>query len=76
MSIRGLRLFVAVAFLCAVVAGAMAPTPAAAQGTPVTIEMGERGSQWYFDPKELTVPAGHTWIELVPAANGDVTFAK
>ena len=25
---------------------------------------------------ELTVPAGHTWIELVPAANGDVTFAK
>lgn len=25
---------------------------------------------------ELKVPAGHTWIELVPAANGDVTFAK
>lgn len=25
---------------------------------------------------ELTVPAGHTWIELVPAANGDVTFTK
>lgn len=25
---------------------------------------------------KLTVPAGHTWIELVPAANGDVTFAK
>jgi hypothetical protein len=25
---------------------------------------------------ELTVPAGHTWIELVPAANGNVTFAK
>ncbi|WP_164519614.1 DUF3048 domain-containing protein [Nocardioides ferulae] len=24
----------------------------------------------------LTVPAGHTWIELVPAANGDVTFTK
>lgn len=24
----------------------------------------------------LEVPAGHTWIELVPAANGDVTFAK
>jgi type IV pilus biogenesis protein CpaD/CtpE len=24
---------------------------------------------------KLTVPAGHTWIELVPAANGDVTFA-
>jgi hypothetical protein len=24
----------------------------------------------------LTVPAGHTWIELVPAANGNVTFAK
>ena len=23
---------------------------------------------------ELTVPAGHTWIELVPAANGNVTF--
>jgi hypothetical protein len=24
----------------------------------------------------LDVPAGHTWIELVPAANGDVTFGK
>jgi Protein of unknown function (DUF3048) N-terminal domain/Protein of unknown function (DUF3048) C-terminal domain len=23
---------------------------------------------------DLTVPAGHTWIELVPAANGQVTF--
>jgi hypothetical protein len=23
---------------------------------------------------KLAVPAGHTWIELVPAANGDVTF--
>lgn len=23
---------------------------------------------------KLDVPAGHTWIELVPAANGDVTF--
>ena len=26
--------------------------------------------------QKLTVPAGHTWIELVPAANGDVTFQK
>ncbi len=25
---------------------------------------------------KLTVPAGHTWIELVPAANGNVTFQK
>lgn len=25
---------------------------------------------------DLKVPAGHTWIELVPAGNGDVTFAK
>lgn len=25
---------------------------------------------------DLAVPAGHTWIELVPAANGDVTFTK
>jgi hypothetical protein len=25
---------------------------------------------------ELKVPAGHTWIELVPAANGSVTFSK
>lgn len=25
---------------------------------------------------ELKVPAGHTWIELVPAVNGDVTYAK
>ena len=25
---------------------------------------------------DLVVPAGHTWIELVPAANGDVTFGK
>jgi hypothetical protein len=25
---------------------------------------------------ELTVPAGHTWVELVPAANGNVTFSK
>ena len=24
--------------------------------------------------KELSVPAGHTWIELVPAANGNVTY--
>jgi hypothetical protein len=24
----------------------------------------------------LEVPAGHIWIELVPAANGDVTFTK
>ena len=23
---------------------------------------------------ELTVPAGHTWIELIPQANGNVTF--
>lgn len=23
----------------------------------------------------LTVPAGHTWVELVPAAKGDVTFS-
>ena len=25
---------------------------------------------------DLTVPAGHTWVELVPAVNGDVTFTK
>jgi hypothetical protein len=25
---------------------------------------------------ELTVPAGHVWIELVPAKGGDVTFEK
>jgi hypothetical protein len=25
---------------------------------------------------ELEVPAGHTWIELVPAATGNVTFTK
>ena len=25
---------------------------------------------------ELTVPAGHVWVELVPALNGDVSFAK
>ncbi|KRE93606.1 hypothetical protein ASG76_14275 [Nocardioides sp. Soil774] len=25
---------------------------------------------------ELTVPAGHVWVELVPAVNGDVSFAK
>ncbi|MCF6376815.1 DUF3048 domain-containing protein [Nocardioides KLBMP 9356] len=25
---------------------------------------------------ELTVPAGHVWIELVPQVNGNVTFAK
>ena len=25
---------------------------------------------------ELAVPAGHTWIELVPANGGDVTFTK
>ncbi|GAA4731541.1 hypothetical protein GCM10023350_13620 [Nocardioides endophyticus] len=25
---------------------------------------------------DLTVPAGHTWVELVPAANGNVTFTK
>jgi hypothetical protein len=25
---------------------------------------------------DLDVPAGHTWIELVPAANGNVTFTK
>lgn len=25
---------------------------------------------------ELTVPAGHTWVELVPAVNGEVTFSK
>ena len=25
---------------------------------------------------KLTVPAGHTWIELVPAKTGDVTFKK
>ncbi|WP_322919825.1 DUF3048 domain-containing protein [Nocardioides renjunii] len=25
---------------------------------------------------ELTVPAGRVWVELVPAVNGDVTFAK
>ena len=25
---------------------------------------------------DLVVPVGHTWIELVPAANGDVTFGK
>jgi hypothetical protein len=26
--------------------------------------------------KSLTVPAGHTWIELVPADSGSVTFTK
>ncbi len=25
---------------------------------------------------ELRVPAGHVWVELVPAVNGNVTFAK
>ena len=25
---------------------------------------------------DLTVPAGHVWVELVPAVNGNVTFAK
>jgi Protein of unknown function (DUF3048) N-terminal domain/Protein of unknown function (DUF3048) C-terminal domain len=25
---------------------------------------------------KLDVPAGHTWVELVPAANGNVTFQK
>jgi hypothetical protein len=25
---------------------------------------------------DLTVPAGHVWVELVPAVNGTVTFAK
>jgi hypothetical protein len=25
---------------------------------------------------DLTVPAGHVWVELVPAVNGEVTFAK
>ena len=25
---------------------------------------------------ELTVPAGHVWVELVPADDGDLTFAK
>ena len=25
---------------------------------------------------ELTVPAGHTWVELVPAATGSVTYQK
>ena len=25
---------------------------------------------------KLSVPAGHTWIELVPAADGDVTYSK
>ena len=25
---------------------------------------------------KLIVPAGHTWIELVPAQNGNVTFTK
>jgi hypothetical protein len=25
---------------------------------------------------DLTVPAGHTWIELVPAANGKVSFTQ
>lgn len=34
------------------------------------------GSQLKLSTKagELTIPAGHTWIELVPAANGNVTF--
>lgn len=26
--------------------------------------------------KALTVPAGHTWVELVPAANGNVAFGR
>jgi hypothetical protein len=25
---------------------------------------------------ELTVPAGHVWVELVPAVNGNLTFSK
>ena len=25
---------------------------------------------------DLTVPAGRVWIELVPAVNGDLTWAK
>lgn len=31
-----------------------------AQAAPVVIEMGERGNEYYFEPKELTIPAGQT----------------
>ena len=34
-------------------------------GSPLDLSVGK---------KELSVPAGHTWIELVPAANGNVTW--
>jgi DUF3048 family protein len=36
-------------------------------GSPITLSTKAGG---------LKVPAGHTWIELVPAANGNVTFQK
>ena len=38
-------------------------------GLTGAIELATRGG-------ELTVPAGHVWIELVPAVNGTLTFAK
>jgi hypothetical protein len=43
-----------------------------------TWQKDDLGSELKLSTKagELDVPAGHTWIELVPAADGGVTFGK
>ncbi|MGH2350048.1 MAG: cupredoxin domain-containing protein, partial [Chloroflexota bacterium] len=40
----------------------LATSSASAQGAAVMIEMGERGNEYYYQPKEITVPAGTVQI--------------
>ncbi|MBI3972912.1 MAG: cupredoxin domain-containing protein, partial [Chloroflexi bacterium] len=56
---KPLRLLAATALAIVVVAWFSAAPSAQAQSTPVVeVTMLERGSQYVFEPKELTLPAG------------------
>ena len=48
----------AVFLVVASLAGLVEPPVVSAQGTPVTVMMGERGAQYFFEPAQIQVPAG------------------
>ena len=65
---RPIRLLAGLAAIGAVAAGLLVMLSRPEPGTP----MADRPASPIRH--EFEVPAGHTWIELVPAANGSVTF--
>ncbi len=79
MSTQPSPLLAARAAFCAMALFLVLVGAAGAQGTPGPIEMGERGAEFYFEPKQLTVPAGqvtlafknvgerrHNWVAQLP----------